>query len=392
MSARPAARWLWLLPEARQALESRELAVILRCYRRLTGLSQAAMGELLGYDPSYISLLERRQRTIGDRQGLAHISRVLSIPPHALGISTEEDADFLAALQFGESTVRLAEIARQAGRAAEAVEELWPLVARLEARLKEGLVDHGTASLLARARATLGTSLGHVLAEERLYLAAYWTGQAMRLARHLDNSSFLGHTLRMHGNELRKAGRHGAAIARLTEAAELSHETQERGQTLILLARAAGEQGNTELHDGSVAASERLMDEAGPSGILFTSFSLREVRMRGLLETGRTAAAAKLAQSRPGPGEAPAPQWAAIEAVTSADALSAAGDLTSAHALYDEALSLAARHRLPHQVQRVVRSVRIREFEGIRARARTELENLHRHGAPIGAFPGVSGR
>lgn len=28
------------------------------------------MGELLGYDPSYVSLLERCQRTINDRQGL----------------------------------------------------------------------------------------------------------------------------------------------------------------------------------------------------------------------------------------------------------------------------------------------------------------------------------
>jgi transcriptional regulator with XRE-family HTH domain len=382
MSGRPAARWLWLLPEARQALESRELAVILRCYRRLTGLSQAAMGELLGYDPSHVSLLERRQRTIGDRQGLMHISRILSIPPHALGISTEEDADFLAALQFGESTVRLAEIARQAGRAAEAVEELWPLAARLEARLQEGLVDHGTASLLARAHAALGTSLGHVLAEEQLYLAAYWTGRAMRLARHLDDGSFLGHTLRMHGNELRKAGRHAAAIARLTEAAELSHEAKERGQTLILLARAAGEQGNTELHDGSVSAAERLMDEAGPSGILFTSFSLREVRVRGLLGTGRAAVAAELARVRPGSGEAPAPQWAAIEAVTSADALSAAGDLSSAHALYDRALSLAVRHRLPHQVQRIVKSTRAQGLEEIHAHAQQGLETLRKHRTP----------
>lgn len=221
--------------------------------------------------------------------------------------------------------MRLAEIARKAGRAVEAVEELWPLVARLEARLREGRVDYGTASLLARTRSTLGTSLGHVLAEERLYLAASWTGRAMRLARHLDDSVFLGHVLRMHGNELRKTGRGGAAIARLTEAAELSQDDKERGQTLILLARAAGEQGNAGLLDDSVTAAEQLMDTAGPSDIIFTPFFLREVRMRGLMGTGRTAMAAELAQSRPGSGEAPAPQWAAIEAVTSADALSATG-------------------------------------------------------------------
>lgn len=289
MITAPTIRWLWLLPEARQALETRELAVILCCYRKLTGLPQAAMGELLGYDPSYVSLLERRQRTISDRQGLSHVSRVLALPPHALGITVEEDTDFLATLQFGESTVRLAEIVRQAGRAIEAVEELWPLVARLEPRLREGRVHYVTASLLARARATLGTSLGHVLAEERLYLAASWTGRAMRLARHLDDGAFLGHVLRMHGNELRQAGRDGAAIARLTEAAELSRDGQERGQTLVLLARAAGEQRNAGLLDDSVTAAEQLMDTAGPSDIIFTPFSLPEVRMRGLMGTGRTA-------------------------------------------------------------------------------------------------------
>ncbi|GHC95372.1 hypothetical protein GCM10007079_47000 [Nocardiopsis terrae] len=143
MNTAPAVRWLWLLPEARQVLEARELAVILRCYRKLTGLSQSAMGELLGYNPSYVSLLERRQRTINDRQGLSPASRALAIPPHALEITAEEDADFLAALQFGESTERLAAIARQAGRAVKAVEELWPLVARLEARLREERVDYG---------------------------------------------------------------------------------------------------------------------------------------------------------------------------------------------------------------------------------------------------------
>src|SRR5699024_11048634 len=56
----PTIRRLCLLPEARRALETRELAVILRCYRKPTGSSQSAMGELLGYDPSYVSPLERR--------------------------------------------------------------------------------------------------------------------------------------------------------------------------------------------------------------------------------------------------------------------------------------------------------------------------------------------
>jgi transcriptional regulator with XRE-family HTH domain len=284
VTASPAARWLWLLPEARRALETRELAVILRCYRKFAGLSQTTMGELLGYDPSYVSLLERRQRTINDRQGLPHINRVLGVPPHVLGITNDEDVDFLAALQFGESTVRPAAIARQAGRAAEVVEELWPMVVRLEARLSEGRVDYGTASLLARARATLGTSLGHVL--------------------------------RMHGNELRKAGRSGAVIACLAEAAEPSHDEGGRGEAFVLLARAGGEQGDAGRHDEAVAAADLLMDAAGPRGILFTPLpSARSARAR---TAGNRAyiCGSGIGPSSPRIGGGAGTSVAAIEAVT----------------------------------------------------------------------------
>ncbi|MFD8589901.1 hypothetical protein ACFV1B_10200 [Streptomyces sp. NPDC059637] len=41
-------------------------------------------------------------------------------------------------LQFGMSTVRLTEVARQCGHEAEAVVELRLLVARLEARVRDG--------------------------------------------------------------------------------------------------------------------------------------------------------------------------------------------------------------------------------------------------------------
>src|SRR5699024_11048869 len=178
--------------------------------------------------------------------------------------------------------------------------------------------------------------------EDQLCLAASGTGRAMRLARYLDDGASLGHVLRMHGNELRKAGRGGAAITRLTEAAELSQDDKERGQTLILLARAAGEQGNAGLLDDCVIAAERLMDTAGPSGILFTPFSLREVRMRGLMGTGRAAMAAELAQSRPGSGEAPAPQWATIQAVLGRHAIGSGGPPRCAHPVQRSAVARPA--------------------------------------------------
>ncbi len=82
----------------------------------------------------------------------------------------------------GESTIRLAVLARQSGHGTEAINELWPLVARLEARAAEGHIERDVLRLLAQARAELGVSLGYVLPEERLTSAARWTGRALWLA------------------------------------------------------------------------------------------------------------------------------------------------------------------------------------------------------------------
>jgi hypothetical protein len=103
-----------------------------------------------------------------DRGTLAHIARTLTIPPHVLGITGPDYADFAAMLAFGTSMIRLAQIARHSGRAAEAVSELWPLINRLEARLAAGHAEPEALSLLAQARMSFGVALGHLLPEERL--------------------------------------------------------------------------------------------------------------------------------------------------------------------------------------------------------------------------------
>lgn len=53
-------------------------------------------------------------------------------------------------------------------------------------------------------------------------VAARWTGRAWSLASRLDDAALQGHVLRMHGNELRKAGHVPAAIARLSQAAAMT--------------------------------------------------------------------------------------------------------------------------------------------------------------------------
>ena len=54
---RPSPLWLWSGPEAHNALQTRDLAVVLRTYRRFTGMSQDRLATVLGYDKTYISMI-----------------------------------------------------------------------------------------------------------------------------------------------------------------------------------------------------------------------------------------------------------------------------------------------------------------------------------------------
>lgn len=342
------------MPEASAALNSRDLALILRTYRRLSGISQERLAAQLGYDKTYISMIETRRRFISDVASRRHIARSLSLPPHALGVTDTSDADFVTMLQFGQSAIRLAELARQSGRAVEAVTELWPLVARLEALVAAGHVERDVLFLLAHARTALGVSLGTVLPEERLAAAARWTGKGLAIAERFGDQALLAHALRMHGNELRKAGRLAAAVARLGRAAELSHDREGCGTAYALLARAAGDLGDQGLFDGALAAFHSLLAEGGEQGVLFNAFTYREVHLRGLISTGRSRDAVRLMDG--GQGLLPsAPQWQVIERVTVGEVHLAGRRWAEAEDALRSALAAAEARRLPHQIQRAVR-------------------------------------
>jgi hypothetical protein len=60
--------------------------------------------------------------------------------------------------------------------------------------------------------------------------------------------------LSMHGNELRKAGRTGAAIERLRRSIAMCTDPAARTSALALLARAAGEAGNADLFDSTMTS------------------------------------------------------------------------------------------------------------------------------------------
>lgn len=380
------ALWLWSTPEAATALATRDLGVILRTYRRLNNCSQEKLAALLGYDKTYISMIETGRRVINDVATRRHIADTLALPAQTLGITGTSDADFAAMIQFADSTIRLAEIARQAGRAMEAVNELWPLVARLEARAAEGHLERDTLVLLGQGRLALGVSLGTVLPEERLVTAAHWTGKALHVAERLQDPPFVAHALRMHGNELRKADRVSAGIARLHCAVQLSVGTEDRGTALTLLARAAGEQGNTAMFDQALAGYRQLLHNRSGRSMLFNPFTFREIELRGLVNTGRAAHAVRLLHTGL-PDAAPvAPQWHIIERVTAGQVLLAAGQRNEAEQALRAALTAAEVSLLPHQIQRTIRAAETGQLNGVAQDGRTALHRLNNALAPASPF------
>ncbi|MFD9716027.1 XRE family transcriptional regulator [Streptomyces sp. NPDC059076] len=318
-------------------------------------MNQTALGELLGYDKTYISALELGKRALDDVGSRRRVCDALRLPPHVLGVTDPADTDYRAMLQFGGSTVRLAEIARQSGHASEAVSELWPLVARLEARIDDGHAERDVLHLLARARVGLGVALGNVLPEERLATAAHWTAKSLEIAEHFGDPRMTSYVLRMHGNELRKAGLRGAAVQRLCRSAATASDERARADVLPLLARAAGALGDGEMFDRVMRETGVLLDRVDHTS-LFNPFSLHEIRLRGLVATGRTKAAMRLVDQSPTPTTVVAPQWRVIELITVANVQLLADDRNGASQSLDIAIREAETQRLPHQLQRILRT------------------------------------
>jgi transcriptional regulator with XRE-family HTH domain len=81
----------WLLPgtAGMERVVLPGLGAVLKEYRRAHGLTQAALGELLGVDQTYVSMIERGRRQIRDVGFLLRACRLLGIPPADLGLSNE---------------------------------------------------------------------------------------------------------------------------------------------------------------------------------------------------------------------------------------------------------------------------------------------------------------
>jgi hypothetical protein len=226
-------------------------------------------------------------------------------------------------------------------------------------------------------------------------LAARWTGRALRIAEGLGDRALLASVLRMHGNELRKAGHVAAGITRLRQSLQIDDHPVRRGSALVLLARAAAESGQAELFDAVAEQCVQGLKAAAGHEVLYSPFTVREVRIRGLLSTSRTGQAVDLAGSLAAGDRPPTPQWHVIERVTTADVLAKAGEEHTAIGMLSAALSDAETLRLPHQVQRIIRLAGqpgVLANQPIRAQARAVLARLDRQLASATSSDGAPPR
>ncbi|MGW5396244.1 helix-turn-helix transcriptional regulator [Streptomyces sp. NPDC003952] len=86
VSAEPTPHWLAGDTERAAPPDASNLADVLKAYRTLHKLKQQDLADLLGYDQSYVSLLERGKRNIRDMDELRRLALALALPEDELGL------------------------------------------------------------------------------------------------------------------------------------------------------------------------------------------------------------------------------------------------------------------------------------------------------------------
>ncbi|HYU76950.1 MAG TPA: helix-turn-helix transcriptional regulator [Ktedonobacteraceae bacterium] len=332
----------------------------LKNYRSIHQLTQRDLASLLEFDQSYISKLENGQG-LRDSATLRHIAQRLSISGSSLGILSEElqYAQSPEIIDTASSVIRLSQTVRESGRAEAAVNELWPLILRLETQQVQ---DNGNPRLLltlASAQATLGIILGDLLPEENLWISVHFFKKAVAIADEHGDALFKSEVYRGCGNELRKHKHYTEAVSYLEQAFFLAPDAMSKGMAAALLARTYGEMGDQENFldaIGSVLYAQEKVDSFTPT---FNPVTIYEVRVRGLLNVGQmNAQLSLLEQDTTHFFAVPiAPQWHVISQLTRAEAMFHIGRVDEGLANLKTALIGAELCRLPHQVQRAIRAV-----------------------------------
>lgn len=347
------------------------LGAALLAYRREQSLTQAQLGELLGFHQSYVSLLERGRRQIRDGHTLERVEQQIGWPVGTAAPNLAEGCGNWS-VDLGWSVVRLSDAARTSGQPLLAVRELWPLVRHLHTGGDRWHGEVGTARLAFAATLSLATALGHVVTQERLGLVVSWSERALVLAEQLDDDRLRTQALRTKGNELRKAGHVREAIQALRRAAALAFDPSDRGTAAVLLARSAAEAGDAWQFHEALLDSHRLLD-TGQFTSVFHPYGLGEIQLRGLVRLPRLSEARELL--RPDEvvgGPWVTPQWRVLRLITVGHAALALHEIDQMADLLGAALRMAERQHLSRQIQRIVRIVALAPSSSTRTRLRDE--------------------
>lgn len=359
---------------------------VLKHYRSLHQLTQRDLAALLGFDQSYISKLENG-RGLRDIATLKHIAQSLGIPGQWLGLLSEGSPNTQSSvlIEVAPSVIRLSQTVRESGRADAAVNELWPLILRLETQATQ---DNGNPSLLltlASAQAMLGVILGDLLPEEDLWISVDFFKKAVAKVDEHGDALLKAEVYRGCGNELRKHKQYTEAISYLEQAFFLAPDGISRGIAAALLARTYGELGDKERFldaMGSVLYAQERVASFPPT---FNPVTTHEVHVRGLLNVGQINTLPSLLEQDASRflTISIAPQWHVISQLTRAEALVRLGKVDDGLANLKTALIGAELCSLPHQVQRAIRAVQIVEAyhpaKAVGDEARMLLDKLSQH-------------
>jgi tetratricopeptide (TPR) repeat protein len=320
------------------------------------------LAELLEVDQSYISRLETGRRDSKDIELRKSIVDRLLLPPELLGLAPEDygirHVDEL--LQLVTSVVRLASLARNAGRADEAVAELHPLAARLQLQTAVRPPSSDLLLAIAGVKAALGTALGDLLPEDQLHVSAGYLADAWEIAAEVGNDTLRSDILRKYGNELRKVGKYSLAVEHLEHAITVAPDASARGAAAGCLARAYALMGDVGKFTTAMATASSSLDSIERHTATHNPSSVEEIELRGLVDLGRTPSVGRLLRAlKPVDHLASgvAPQWLIIREVTVAEARLTIDDVAGGLDGVSKALAGAEAYRLPHQVQRVMRAL-----------------------------------
>lgn len=337
-----------------------DIGQVLKHFRSLHQLTQRDLAALLGFDQSYISKLENGQN-LRDLATLKHISTCLGIPMQWLGIPTEGSPVVQSAelIEVAPSVIRLSQVVRENGRADAAVNELWPLILRLDVLAAQDTGNSRLFLTLAAAQAMLGVILGDLLPEEGLWISVHFFKKAVAIADEYGDTMLKAEVYRGCGNELRKHKQYTEAISYLERAFFLAPDGITRGIAAALLARTYGEMEDQENFDDAMHSLLYEQDRASNFTPTFNPITVHEVHVRGLLNTGQAAALPPLLEQDTlrAPDVSVAPQWYVISQLTTAEAQFRIGKIDEGLANLKKALIGAELCKLPHQVQRAIRSM-----------------------------------